>query len=156
MSVIVNVIGRLGADARLIERQDGSKFLSFRMATDTFKGGERGTTWLTVSSNSTNIAQWMTKGKMVNVVGAETIREYFDQNTNEKRFSRDVNAYHVEFVSIGRDPSQEGGTQAVSNVTTGTLNNPGNTSVPSAPQSNINAATVVSTPVQREDDDLPF
>lgn len=148
MPVNVNVVGRLGKDAEVINGQKG-QFLSFSLATDEFKNGERGTTWLRVNSNNVKMAEWLKKGKMVNVIGTETVRTYQDKN-GSTQVARDVNAVSLEFVSIGSGQTtnesstesvQQSETNPATAITTGKLNPP-------------KAATVYTQAV--EDDDLPF
>ena len=149
MAVNVNIVGRLGKDAEVISGQRG-QFLSFSLATDEFKNGERGTAWLQVNYNNIKMAEWLKKGKMVTVIGTETVRTYQDRN-GQTQVGRDVNAVSVEFVNIGSGQTQSDSasatsakeTRASAPITTGTLTPP--KTVP----------PVAETP-SVDDDDLPF
>lgn len=149
MAVNVNIVGRLGKDAEVISGQRG-QFLSFSLATDEFKNGERGTAWLQVNYNNIKMAEWLKKGKMVTVIGTETVRTYQDRN-GQTQVGRDVNAVSVEFVNIGSGQTQSDSvtatsakeTRASAPITTGTLTPP--KAVP----------PVAETP-SVDDDELPF
>lgn len=100
--VNVNVIGRLGADAELINGKNG-QFLSFRMAVDDRVKNEKTTTWFRVTLNGdrvTKLAEYLTKGKLINVIGTETVGIY-NAKDGTPQVSRDIAASNVEFVSVG-------------------------------------------------------
>ena len=100
--VNVNVIGRLGADAELINGKNG-QFLSFRMAVDDRVKNEKTTTWFRVTLNGdrvTKLAEYLTKGKLINVIGTETVGIY-NAKDGTPQISRDIAASNVEFVSVG-------------------------------------------------------
>lgn len=107
MSVNVNVIGRLGADAEARKSKVGNDFISFRVATDEYQKGEKTTTWLNVvysCANPTQMVEYLKKGRMVNVIGEETVRLYQDKN-GVCQISRDIIAYRVNFVNSGNGQS---------------------------------------------------
>jgi len=99
--VNVNVIGRLGADAELIDGKNG-KFASFRMATDDRKNGEKITSWFRVTFNGDRagkIVEYLTKGKLVNVIGTESVGTYTAKD-GSVQVSRDINASNIDFISV--------------------------------------------------------
>ena len=111
--VNLNVIGCLGADAEKINGKNG-QFLSFRLATDDRANGEKTTTWFRVTFNgdrSGKLAEYLTKGKLINVIGTETVSLYTAKD-GSKQISRDINASSIEFVSIGSGNTQ---TEATNN-----------------------------------------
>ena len=142
--VNVNVIGRLGADAELINGKNG-QFASFRLAVDDRKSSEKITTWFRVTLNGERVGklvEYLTKGRLVNVIGTESVGTY-QAKDGSTQVSRDINASNVEFVSVGSgstvtESSTETTTEAVS---TGTLKKP--------------VATAAATASEPEDD-LPF
>ena len=76
--VNINVIGRLGADAELINGKNG-QFASFRLAVDDRKNSEKTTTWFRVTLNGERVGklvEYLTKGKLVNVIGTESVGTY--------------------------------------------------------------------------------
>ena len=100
--VNVNVIGRLGADAELINGKNG-QFLSFRMAVDDRVKNEKTTTWFRVTLNGDRVSklvEYLTKGKLINVIGTETVGIY-NAKDGTPQVSRDIAASNVEFVSVG-------------------------------------------------------
>jgi single-strand DNA-binding protein len=156
MAVNVNVIGRLGHDSEIMKNDNG-EFLSFSLATDEFRHGTKSTTWLSVSYGNTKMAEWLKKGRMVNVIGVETVRTYTDKN-GEVQVSRNINADKIDFVSIGSGTTQNNGSNVESasapqNFTTGVLKKPTeqktvqqNTTPPSNPMAENKS----------DEDDLPF
>lgn len=149
MAVNVNIVGRLGKDAEIITGQRG-QFLSFSLATDEFKNGERGTAWLQVNYNNTKMSEWLKKGKLVTVIGTETVRTYQDRN-GQTQIGRDVNAVSVEFVNVGSGQTQND-SSSVSAAPSKNDEEPVTTGKLTPPQS-----VVPQNPIPTEDiDDLPF
>ena len=140
----VNFMGRLGADAELKTSKGGKQFVSMRIATDEFKNGERGTTWINVSyyaEKGTKMLEFLKKGSAVSVLGVETVGTYQSKN-GETMVSRDVIADRVDFVNLGKS----GDTQSTETVAdTGTFKKKAN-----------EAETVAATAASSSDDDLPF
>lgn len=143
--VNVNVIGRLGADAELINGKNG-QFASFRMAVDDRKKNEKVTTWFRVTLNGDRagkIVEYLTKGKLVNVIGTEFVDTYQSTKDGSTQVSREINATNVEFISVGSgatasDTTAETTTETVS---TGKLNKP---------------VVAEATTAKEPEDDLPF
>lgn len=140
----VNFMGRLGADAELKTSKGGKQFVSMRIATDEFKNGERGTTWINVSyyaEKGTKMLEFLKKGSAVSVIGVETVGTYQSKN-GETMVSRDVIADRVDFVNLGKS----GDTQSNETVAdTGTFKKKAN-----------EAETVAATAASSSEDDLPF
>lgn len=140
----VNFMGRLGADAELKTSKGGKQFVSMRIATDEFKNGERGTTWINVSyyaEKGTKMLEFLKKGSAVSVLGVETVGTYQSKN-GETMVSRDVIADRVDFVNLGKS----GDTQSSETVAdTGTFKKKAN-----------EAETVATTAASSSEDDLPF
>lgn len=140
----VNFMGRLGADAELKTSKGGKQFVSMRIATDEFKNGERGTTWINVSyyaEKGTKMLEFLKKGSAVSVLGVETVGTYQSKN-GETMVSRDVIADRVDFVNLGKS----GDTQSSETVAdTGTFKKKAN-----------EAETVAATAASSSEDDLPF
>ena len=152
--VTVNVVGRLGIDAEIIDGKRG-KYVSFRMAVDDYKDGERTTTWMRVSfdgERALKIAQYLKKGSLINVMGNESVSIYTDRE-GHPQVSRDITAFNLNFISVGKSQGEGASTAAPTAepaVSTGKLKEP----VPTA------AKTVVPPPPAVDDtssvDDLPF
>ena len=74
MSVKVNFIGRLGADAETVTLPQQRPFISFRAAVHERINKEDVTTWMTVTADFSryeNMAKYLTKGSVVSVSGTE-------------------------------------------------------------------------------------
>ena len=149
MAVKVNVIGRLGVDAEVKEGKNG-KFVTFRMATDGFKDkdGQKETIWLSVMDSSQNAlkrAEWLKKGKLVDISGVEVCRIYNDKN-GQPQIGREVIADRVDFVNVGvsGNTSSDATTTAANTPTScGTLK-------PPTPQPSMSMSSIV------DGDELPF
>jgi single-strand DNA-binding protein len=144
--VNVNVIGRLGADAELINGKNG-QFLSFRMAVDDRVKNEKTTTWFRVTLNGDRVSklvEYLTKGKLINVIGTETVGIY-NAKDGTPQVSRDIAASNVEFVSVGSGSTASDSaveTKGTTEVTTGKFEK---------------KPTVAATAsADSSDDDLPF
>jgi len=145
--VNVHIIGRLGADSELVNGKNG-QFLSFRLATDDRKNGEKTTSWFRVNLNgerAPKLLEYLKKGKLISVTGTETVSTY-QAKDGSTQISRDINASNIEFIPIGREnadgsvtTTQEKPAEA---VTTGTFK---------APQASVAVATE-----KAPEDDLPF
>jgi len=141
----INVYGRLGADAELINGKNG-QFASFRLAVDDRKNSEKTTTWFRVTLNGDRagkIVEYLTKGKLVYVTGTETVGTY-QAKDGSIQVSRDISATNIEFISVGSGATASETTVEKSEpaVSTGTLKKPSEVKVP------VTAA--------EPEDDLPF
>lgn len=149
MAVKVNVIGRLGVDAEVKEGKNG-KFVTFRMATDGFKDkdGQKETIWLSVMDSSQNAlkrAEWLKKGKLVDISGVEVCRIYNDKN-GQPQIGREVIADRVDFVNVG----VSGNTSSDATTTAANIPTSCGTLKPPTPQPSMSMSSIV------DDDELPF
>lgn len=151
MSVIVNIIARLGADAELRENANG-KFISMRGAVNEFnkQKGEEETIWFSIiaEANDFNLKmmQYWTKGKLLNFVGKERVSLYTTKDGNIG-IDRTVRTHMIDFVPGSKSVE-------TTNQTSTVVNN----ELPQGcgtfkPQPSI-AQTVVAN--NSNDDDLPF
>jgi len=144
----IEVNGRLGADAELKTSSKGNQFVSLRVATNDYIGGENITTWVNVlwsGDRAVKMAEHFKKGSSVVVRGVPKFSTYTTKN-GENAVSVDVFADRVDFGNNGNS----GGTQTNDAVTeTGKL-----TPKPTAKA----AAPAVTQEVVESDgvDDLPF
>ena len=161
--VNVNFIGRLGSDSEIKTAKSGRQFVAMRIATDEFVNGQKTTAWMSVvwsGEHALNMKQWLTKGKLVSVMGTEQIKLY-QTRTGEWAADRNVIADRIEFVNTGSGQTQNA--DAVK-VETGTFSNPTPEEkaklVEAAKQAAATAAPTIPTiPVDNtttDDDDLPF
>lgn len=137
MGVNVNVIGRLGKDAEIVKGQSGN-FLSFSLATEEYKNKTKGTAWLRVSTDKTALEPWLKKGKLINVVGTETVDIYQDKE-GKNRIDRNIRASQIDFVNVRSERENPPKETA--------------TGVMAKPQVNAEVAAVASA---TDDNDLPF
>ena len=140
------LFGRLGADAELRTSAKGNQFVSMRVASNDFVGGENVTTWVNVmwpGDRAVKMQEHMKKGSAVSVHG--TLRTSLFTNKNgEQSISTDLFADRVDFVNLGKS----GDTQQNDAVTdTGSFK-------PKA--KDTEAATVSTAASTSSDDDLPF
>ena len=158
MSVKVNFIGRLGADAEKVELPQQKPFISFRAAVNERINKEDVTTWMTVTADFSryeNMAKYLTKGCVVSVNGTERCTLYTSKN-GQTGIDRKVSADSIEFVNLGKKESDgENGavrTNATKNpndavaaaITTGGL------------RSNVTAQPATTPIADGVNDDLPF
>ena len=139
-----NLIGRLGADAELKTSAKGNQFVTMRVASNDFIGGENVTTWVNVmwsGDRAVKMQEHMKKGSAVSVWG--TLKtSIFNNKNGEPTVSVDLFADRVDFVNLGKS----GDTQSNEAVTeTGTFK-------PKANSAEVAAASAAAT----SDDDLPF
>jgi single-stranded DNA-binding protein len=138
------ITGRLGADSELKTSKSGNQFVTMRVASNDFVGGENVTTWVRVlwsGDRAVKMQEHLKKGSLVSVRGTQRVSLY-DTKNGEKAISFDIFADRVDFVGGG-----SGSTQSNESVTdTGTLKPKVEATSVAAPQE-----------VQNESvDDLPF
>lgn len=116
----LELIGRLGADSELKTSKNGNQFVSMRVASNDFIGGENITTWVSVlwpSERAIKMAEHMKKGSQVIIHGTPKYSTY-QKNNGEVGIDVSVLADRVDFVSSGNS----GNTQTTEAVAeTGTL-----------------------------------
>lgn len=86
----ISIAGQLGKDAEIRYLADGTPILSFSVADS--QGKEKPTIWWSAQlfgKRAESLAQYLTKGQSVTVVGNVSQREYTDKDGN-KRTSMDV------------------------------------------------------------------
>ena len=99
----INFIGRLGADAEIKTLPNGSSLMIMNVATDEFSHGPKVTTWLrviTANERMFKLKDYLTKGKMLNINGVESVSVYKTKNDTYAA-SREVTVDRIEFVSNG-------------------------------------------------------
>ena len=103
-------IGRIGKDgAKVIEGKNG-KFLSMDVATDYYSRGENKTMWIRVRSNiekHINLAQYLTKGKMITVEGQQLDPSCWIGKDGEAHAQIIIVANFIDFVRIGGKKKEE-------------------------------------------------
>lgn len=149
----VNFNGRLGADAEVRQSKEGKEFITFSVAVNEKRNGEKKTTWMRVRSDNMRIAPYLKKGSLVFVSGNEDVNTFIDKN-GSTQVSRDVRAHNIDFISIGIANGENSGDRAT-NTTTTTVTEP---ITPTAMSMNCGTLQPQATASQVQDDtdDLPF
>lgn len=138
-------IGRIGRDgARVIEGKKGN-FMTMDVATDIYSQGENKPMWVRVRSskpNHLNLAQYLTRGKLIEVVGSELEPSTWNDKDGNAKAQATYIADVINFVPTGRkreDGQAEQGEQAA----------------PTVPETNSDMPFPSQAP-EDQADDLPF
>jgi single-strand DNA-binding protein len=105
----VNFIGRIGTDAETVST-GATPFISCRVAVDDNNGKEKSTRWVSLSLNADrykNIAQYLTKGKLVFVSGSERVSAYTTKSGQVAVDTR-IWADNIQFVPTGQKQESTG------------------------------------------------
>ncbi len=98
-------IGRIGRDgAKIIEGSKGN-FMTMDVATDIYSQGENKPMWVRVRSNKPNhlnLAQYLTKGKLIEVVGSELEPNTWNDKDGKARAQATYIADVINFVPTGK------------------------------------------------------
>lgn len=120
--ITISLIGRLGANAERITRDDGSSFVKFSLATDDYdsKAKQKMTTWFNVTCDGSLVSrtfEYLTKGKMISLFGGESVGMY--TNKDGKTFiERNVHANKIDFINIGNGSNSNQNTEVAGEVNT--------------------------------------
>lgn len=93
---------RIGKDATVIEKN--GKFISMDCVVNDKVNGKERTRWVRVTSgksNHINLAQYLTKGKVITIVGDTSATAWIDKNGNAKP-QLNVVADRIEFMNFGK------------------------------------------------------
>jgi single-stranded DNA-binding protein len=104
--MIINEIGRLGRDAETITTKNGTTLLRYSLAVDeyNYETKQSETKWFNVldsTEKSLKLKQYLTKGKLINIVG-----DYRDSIFNSQKgpvINRDVHVYNWSFINAGKN-----------------------------------------------------
>lgn len=94
---------RIGKDAKVIESKNG-KFMSMDVVVNDKINGEEKATWVRVTSsksNHVNLAQYLTKGKLVTIIGNATSRAWNDKEGKAQSQIK-VSADRIDFMNFGK------------------------------------------------------
>lgn len=118
----INVVGRLGKDATVIE-SNGSRFMSMTVATDEYNGKDNETIWynVTYSGNGMDrLAEFLKKGRLIFITGALKPRKYADREGRQQT-ALDIRAFHIDFIRIAQQNQQGDETKPIAEPTTGQI-----------------------------------
>jgi single-strand DNA-binding protein len=153
------LVGNLGKDPELRYTPQGIAVCSFSMATNEKRRDKSGemqdiTTWFKVTlwrQQAENAAKYLTKGRPVYIEGRLKIEEWTDRDNNN-RFTLDVQATDMHFISAGRD--EGGGYNDGGHDDYDTHSGPPQASSAGASSDGGGNAPVAAPPAG--DDDIPF
>jgi single-strand DNA-binding protein len=94
---------RIGKDAQVRESKNG-KFMSMDVVVNDKINGEEKSTWVRVTSNKPNhinLAQYLTKGKVINIVGNTSSRAWIDKE-GKAQSQLKVSADKIDFLNFGK------------------------------------------------------
>lgn len=109
---IINIKGRLGADSELKTSQNGNKFVTMRVAENSYFKGENVTNWYRITwfgDRAIKMQEHMKKGSFVDVWG-EFNASLYDTKNGDKGISLDIMADRVDFISSGSGSTQSSDT----------------------------------------------
>lgn len=101
MSAHITLIGYVGKDAEVREGREGKSYVSFSLSS--FDNRSKDTTWYRVTSPRPGIAQYLTKGKHLQVHG--TLKAALNESNGKSYMNLDVFADSIEFL----DRKEQGG-----------------------------------------------
>ena len=108
--MLITVNGRLGRNAELVQGKNGSEFIKYSLAVDEYnpETKQNDTVWLNVldaTDRSKKMIQYLTKGKLINLVGNDRVTIFNGQNG--PMISHDVRTFNWEFINSGRQDTTE-------------------------------------------------
>ena len=155
----MTIIGRIGQDAKEQISAGGKKFVSFTIANNVVgKDGNSTTYWYNVSSYNavhSNLVKYLTKGKLVCVIGGYTDNLYQSKKTGGCEIGRNIIVDSIDFVNDGSNSDKSNSTTTTNNQTTTTPEVPRVTASAPVQKENITATTNVNADGD-DVDDLPF
>lgn len=109
MATIV-VVGRLGSDGELRETQGGTKVISFSVADDVGYGDKKKTIWMKCAlfgKRAESLAQYLTKGTLVEVTGIPQVSAWIDKKNAEARAQIEVSVNELKLHGGGKRDDAE-------------------------------------------------
>lgn len=142
------VVGNLGRDPELRYTPQGNAVCDFSVATNEKRRDKSGelqsvVTWFKITlwgKQAENASKYLTKGSSVYIEGRLRIEEWTDRDSN-KRFSLEVNATDMQFLSGGR--GDENNSDSTDTNSENSFSN----------QNTSNSTEPANSP---NDDDIPF
>ena len=151
----VNFNGRLGADAEVRQGKEGKEFITFSVAVNEKRNGEKKTTWMRVRSDNMRIAPYLKKGSLVFISGNEDVSTFVDKN-GSTQISRDVRAHNIDFISVGTANENSGTENRASTPTTTTVAETTITPTAMSMSCGTLQPQMATSVISEDNDDLPF
>jgi single-strand DNA-binding protein len=157
------LVGNLGKDPELRYTPQGKAVCSFSMATNEKRRDKAGdlqdvTTWFKVTlwgNQAETASKYLSKGRPVYIEGRLRLEEWTDRDNNN-RFTLDVQATDMQFISAGRD---EGSGYSGGNDDFDTHSGPPAAADAASSSATASTSSSGSAPVSAPatpDDDIPF
>lgn len=157
----IELTGHLVADAERKISKTGKEYLSFRIGSNEFNDkdeqGNQKTYWFNVTTFNQRhfgIAQYLTKGKPIIVVGDYSDRLYQNREGNCE-IARDIMANAIYFNSDGNGNNNDNGKQTKATTQTSPVTQTTMATKPTTADIKVPEAPVASTS-NDDEDDLPF
>lgn len=157
----IELTGHLVADAERKISKTGKEYLSFRIGSNEFNDkddqGNQRTYWFNVTTFNQRhfgIAQYLTKGKPIIVVGDYSDRLYQNREGNCE-IARDIMANAIYFNSDGNGNNNDNGKQTKATTQASPVTQTTMATKPTTADIKVPEAPVVSTS-NDDEDDLPF
>lgn len=137
-------VGRVGQDAEMRYTQSGTAVASFSLALDNGKdkeGEKRQPTWIKAvmwDKRAESLAQYVTKGKLVIVVGPVSTEAWTDKNSGDAKSKIVVTVNEFEFGGGGKDDKSDTDSQ------------------PQTPPPSLHTQRDEAASTQIQDEDIPF
>ena len=156
------LVGNLGRDPELRYTPQGDAVCSFSMATNEKKKDKSGelqnvTTWFKVTlwrRQAENASKYLTKGSPVYIEGRLRIEEWTDRDNNN-RFTLEVQATDMQFISAGRNEGGGGEYSGSDHDDHESHSGPPQSSSSASASSDGASSAPVAAPAAA-DDDIPF
>ena len=94
---------RIGRDAQVVNGKNGS-FMSMDVVVNERVNGQEKATWVRVTSsksNHVNLAKFLTKGKVITIIGNASSRAWKDKEDNAQSQLK-LSASNIEFLNFGK------------------------------------------------------
>ncbi len=157
----IELTGHLVADAERKISKTGKEYLSFRIGSNEFNDkdeqGNQRTYWFNVTTFNQRhfgIAQYLTKGKPIIVVGDYSDRLYQNREGNCE-IARDIMANAIYFNSDGNGNNNDNGKQTKATTQSSPVTQTTMATKPTTADIKVPEAPVASTS-NDDEDDLPF
>lgn len=97
---VLTLTGRLGCNAKVKEGKNNTSYIEFRVGNNEFGDEDNRTYWfrcVSFSQKHINLAQYLTTGRSIQVIGSLKTRGYFSKNTNKIEVAHDIQVYEILF-----------------------------------------------------------
>ncbi len=147
--------GHCGFDAVQKQENGGSPYIRFSVAVNDKRKGIESTQWINVFSRNLALAQYLTKGTRVMVLGRASMKSFFHERSNSYQVDISVNASIIQLLGSPKEtpqPAPMSMAQATEKIYA-----PAPPSTPPADgQQVLPGMPSVTTQKMKDDDDLPF